>query len=252
VDLFHWQRLGLATFAPYQGIEFGNVDDKDASLFPVAIPNHAGKMQMAILHRPLFPGTRPEETACQAASRVVDLDHESIWISYCPMALEGLEPQHHLGLFNSHHRLATPVSPWEMLKIGGGTPPILTKHGWLIIYHGVSEMAEPSHDGHQLCYSAGVMVLSKEHPRVIRYRSAEPVLTPVLLQERRGTIANVVFPTGIDRRDDLGSPDRFDVYYGMADNRIGVARLDVPDFLPPGRAVDAPGSKGVMRPISEI
>ena len=40
-----------------------------------------------------------------------------------------------------------------------------------------------------------------------------------------------MFPTGIDRRDDLGSPDRFDVYYGMADNRIGVARLDVPERL---------------------
>jgi hypothetical protein len=25
----------------------------------------------------------------------------------------------------------------------------------------------------------------------------------------------------------------------MADNRIGVARLDVPDFLPPGGAADA-------------
>ena len=33
-------------------------------------------------------------------------------------------------------------------------------------------------DGRQLCYSAGVMVLSKEHPRTIRYRSVEPVLTP--------------------------------------------------------------------------
>jgi predicted GH43/DUF377 family glycosyl hydrolase len=39
--------------------------------------------------------------------------------------------------------------------------------------------------------------------RFIRYRSAESVLTPVPAQERRGTIANVVFPTGIDRRDDL-------------------------------------------------
>jgi hypothetical protein len=39
------------------------------------------------------------------------------------------------------------------------------------------------------------------------------VLTPTLPQERQGTIADVVFPTGIDRRDDLGSPDRFDVYY---------------------------------------
>ena len=241
-DLFHWKRLGLATFDPFQGIDFVHVDDKDASLFPVAVLNHAGKMQMAMLHRPLFPGTRPEETACQAASRVVNLNHESIWLSYCPMALEGLEP-HHLGLFNSHHRLATPVSPWERLKIGAGTPPVMTRHGWLIIYHGVSEMPEPSNDGHDLCYSAGVMVLSKEHPRVIRYRSAEPVLTPMLPQERRGIIANVVFPTGIDRRDDLSSPDRFDVYYGMADNRIGAARLDVPDFLPPGRVIDPPEAK---------
>jgi hypothetical protein len=52
-----------------------------------------------------------------------------------------------------------------------------------------------------------------------------------------------VFPTGIDRRDDLGSPDRFDVYYGMADNRIGVACLDVADSLPPGAVADAPEAK---------
>jgi len=63
-DLFHWKRLGLATFGPYQGIEFANVDDKDASLFPVAIPNPSGHPELAIIHRPLFPGTRPEETAC--------------------------------------------------------------------------------------------------------------------------------------------------------------------------------------------
>ena len=138
-DLFHWKRLGLATFAPYRGIDFVHVDDKDASLFPVAIPNHSGKMQLAILHRPLFPGTRPEETARKPESREVDLDHESIWISYCPMALDGLEPNQ-LGSFNSHHRLAAPVAPWERLKIGGGTPPVLTRHGWLIIYHGVSEI----------------------------------------------------------------------------------------------------------------
>ena len=88
-DLFHWQRLGLATFRPYEGIEFDDVDDKDASIFPVAIPDPSGQPAMAILHRPLFPGTRPEETACHPASRVVDLDRESIWISYCPMASGG-------------------------------------------------------------------------------------------------------------------------------------------------------------------
>jgi len=241
-DLFHWQRLGLATFIPYHGIEFAGVDNKDASLFPVAIPNPSGQPALAILHRPLFPGTRPEETACHCAPREVDLDRESIWISYCPMALEGREPSS-LCHFTSHHRLATPVSPWERLKIGGGTPPTLTRHGWLITYHGVSERKEPVNDGRQLCYSAGVMVLSKEHPHVIRYRSAEPVLTPALPEERRGTVADVVFPTGIDRRDDLGLQDRFDVYYGMADNRVGVARMDVPTFLQPEGAADPPEAK---------
>jgi predicted GH43/DUF377 family glycosyl hydrolase len=249
-DLFHWERLGLATFAPCHGIEFGDVDNKDASLFPVAIPNPSGRPELAILHRPLFPGTRPKETARRPASREVDLDRESIWISYCPVTVEAGEP-HRLGHFTSHHRLATPVSPWERLKIGGGTPPILTRHGWLVVYHGVSEIEEPGSDAHPLCYSAGVMVLSKEHPSVIRYRSTEPVLTPVLPEERHGTIANVVFPTGIDRRDDLGSPDRFDIYYGMADYRIGVARLDVPDSLPPGGVADPPEAKS-KRPISEI
>jgi predicted GH43/DUF377 family glycosyl hydrolase len=84
------------------------------------------------------------------------------------------------------------------------------------------------------------MIFSKEHPLVISYRSAEPVLSPELPQERHGIVANVVFPTGIDRRDDLGTPDRFDVYYGMADNRIGAARLDLPDHLPPVGDADAP------------
>jgi predicted GH43/DUF377 family glycosyl hydrolase len=64
-----------------------------------------------------------------------------------------------------------------------------------------------------------------------------------LPQERDRTVANVVFPTGIDRRDDIGMPDRFDIYYGMADNRIGAARLDLPESLPRGGVADAPEGK---------
>jgi predicted GH43/DUF377 family glycosyl hydrolase len=241
-DLLHWKRLGLARFGPYQGIEFDHVDDKDSSLFPAGIPNPSGHPEMALLHRPLFSGTRPEETACHPASREVDLNRESIWISYCPMPSEGCETSR-LGHFACHHRLAAPVYPWERLKIGAGTPPVLTRHGWLIVYHGVSEMEQASKGAHPLRYSAGVMVLSKDHPQLIRYRSQDPVLTPSLPQERDGTVANVVFPTGIDRRDDLGSPDRFDVYYGMADSRIGVARLDLPECLPLGGVADPPEAK---------
>jgi len=242
-DLFHWQRVGLVDFANYHdGRDPRGVDDKDASLFPVAIPNPSVRPELALLHRPLFPGTRPEETAAHPAPRGVDLNLESIWISYCERAPAD-DPLRRFGEFASHHRLASPVSPWERLKIGGGTPPILTRHGWLIVYHGVGEVDGPADTGRQLCYSAGVMVLLREHPQVVRYRSTQPVLVPELPQERSGTIANVVFPTGIDRRDDLGMPGRFDVYYGMADDRIGVARLDLPETLPSGGLAHSPSVK---------
>ena len=241
-DLFSWQRLGLANFWSDDGTDFDRLDDKDASVFPVAVPNPSGQRELAILHRPLFSGTRPEEVARHPEPRDIDRDRESIWISYTPMALESDGGPYRLGQFASHHRLAAPVAVWERLKIGGGTPPVPTRHGWLIIHHGVSELEAPVHSGRRLCYSAGVMILSREHPRAVVYRSAEPVLVPALPEERSGTIANVVFPTGIDRRDDLGRPDCFDVYYGMADDRIGVARLEVPEVLPPG------GAPGALEP----
>jgi predicted GH43/DUF377 family glycosyl hydrolase len=107
----------------------------------------------------------------------------------------------------------------------------------------VGEAIGQADESHHLRYSAGVMVLSREHPREILYRSAAPILTPSLPEEQSGTVADVVFPTGIDRRTDLNSPNRFDVYYGMADDRIGVARLDLPDVLPRGGVGAGPEGK---------
>lgn len=74
--------------------------------------------------------------------------------------------------------------------------------------------------------------MSKDEVNKILYRSREPVLVPELPEETIGTIANVVFPTGIDCRNDLGKPNRYDVYYGMADDRIGVATMELPEILP--------------------
>jgi len=236
-DLFEWRRLGLATFRPYQGIDFDCVDNKDASVFPVPIPDPSGQPAMAILHRPLFPGTRPEEKASRRTSRTVDLEKESIWISFCSTRIEECE-EANLCCFGAHHRLASPTAPWERLKIGGGTPPVLTEHGWLMVYHGVHETAQ-----RELCYSAGVMVLSTAQPTRVCYRSDDPILVPDAPNERRGVMDDVVFPTGIDRRDDLGTPQRLDIYYGMADERIGVASIQVPDSLPEEGLADSLAAK---------
>jgi predicted GH43/DUF377 family glycosyl hydrolase len=234
VDLIHWERIGLARFHPYEGIAFEGVDDKDASLFPQLIDDPNGQASVAMLHRPLFAGTRPEEKVEESHRSEPDLNRESIWISYWHFDAKTYESKSRN--FVAHRRLACPEAAWERLKIGGGAPPMLCRHGWLMVYHGVQEKPGSTPQRRNLAYSAGVMVLSKDRPDRILYRSPEPVLAPEDPMELQGAVDGVVFPTGLDRRDDLGQPDRFDVYYGMADDRIGVARMTAPDALPDARA----------------
>jgi beta-1,2-mannobiose phosphorylase / 1,2-beta-oligomannan phosphorylase len=69
--------------------------------------------------------------------------------------------------------------------------------------------------------SAGGMMLDPDDPGTVLARTSSPLLEPLALEEREGTVPNVVFPTAIEEIDG----QRF-VFYGMADSSIGVARLD--------------------------
>lgn len=116
-----------------------------------------------MLYRPLFPGTTPEKTRKRPFDRDIRLHQECIWISYCHIATE-THLYRHLPKFASNHPLAIPEAPWENLKIGAGTPPVLTEHGWLIVYQGVSETGATKNDHGQVSYAAGIMLLDKEDP----------------------------------------------------------------------------------------
>jgi beta-1,2-mannobiose phosphorylase / 1,2-beta-oligomannan phosphorylase len=87
------------------------------------------------------------------------------------------------------------------------------------------------------------MVLSKEHPRVIRYRSAEPVLTPELPQERQRDRRQRRVPHRHRpaRRSWLAGPLRRLLRNGRQPDWRGA--LDLPDFLPPGGVADPPEAK---------
>ena len=50
------------------------------------------------------------------------------------------------------------------------------------------------------------------------------MLVPEDPRERVGVVNNVVFPTALDVRTDLGE-SIYDVYYGMGDAAIGAARM---------------------------
>jgi beta-1,2-mannobiose phosphorylase / 1,2-beta-oligomannan phosphorylase len=225
-DLLTWERLGLATFEPYNTLEFDGVDNKDAAFFPEAIQIADGPPRFTMIHRPLFKGTLPEDNLGAGDERSIDPHRESIWVSHCVLDVDSGDIAD-LTHFTEHHRLATPVEPWENLKIGCGPPPVRTPDGWLLVYHGVSSVEDPDTKAQRVTYSAGVMELASNHPLQVTYRSAEPIFTPQPSSGRRGTFANVVFPTGLDRRDDRDESDVYDVYYGMNDYRIEVARMQI-------------------------
>jgi hypothetical protein len=44
-------------------------------------------------------------------------------------------------------------------------------------------------------------------------------------------------------RGDLGTSHRFDIYYGIADCRIGVALIDLPEILLSGGVAESPEGK---------
>lgn len=107
---------------------------------------------------------------------------------------------------------------WDSWKIGAAGPPMRLNEGWLLIYHGVS---------YDKVYSLGVVLLDKDDPERILYRSEEPFLKPTEEYERFGKVPNVVFSCGQVLKD-----DKLFVYYGGADTVICVATISLAELLP--------------------
>lgn len=217
-DLSSWERLGPVMFAfePHLRVDFNLYDNKDAFLFPEPVRDPQGRPALALIHRPAhMQGGMPVVPAGVAEQRA------SIWISYCPLDHVKSDLAE-LLIWRSHSFLAGPQASWEEVKIGGGAPPVHTPYGWMMVYHGVSGRIVEQMD-HQpfVHYCAGIMILDTDDPRKVVYRSPMPILAPEIEEERSGVVPNVVFPTAVDPRED----GTFDVYYGMADAAIGVARL---------------------------
>jgi predicted GH43/DUF377 family glycosyl hydrolase len=230
VDLFHWERLGLLQYEETCAVDFNQFGNKDGMLFPDVVVDPYGRPALAILHRPTYLVYRPDGTVLLEVPCDIQDERESIWIAY--MSLEEAKADiRTLVHVYANALLATPQQPWERLKIGGGTPPVRIPQGWLTFYHGVSgfysnDPAVPKN----VCYAAGALVLDAERPAQIRYRSRRTVLEPAQQGEQEGIVSHVVFPTAVDQREN----GRLDVYYGMADSRIGAACTVIPETLPEG------------------
>jgi predicted GH43/DUF377 family glycosyl hydrolase len=109
---------------------------------------------------------------------------------------------------------------FEARHIGAGAPPVRTKKGWLLIYHGV----EPRNKGR--IYYAGAALLDLKNPQKVIARLPYPLFAPSEEWEHLGHVHDVVFPTGTAV---FGT--RLYIYYGAADTYVAAASVHLPSLL---------------------
>jgi predicted GH43/DUF377 family glycosyl hydrolase len=111
---------------------------------------------------------------------------------------------------------------WDANKIGLSPPPIKTKMGWLVIYHGVRVNAAGA------IYRLGLALFDLDKPEICLKRSDEWIFSPEERYERRGDVDHVVFPCGYTMTPD---GDTIRLYYGAADTSIALATGSVNAML---------------------
>jgi predicted GH43/DUF377 family glycosyl hydrolase len=215
-DAYRWERLGLVDFAKH-GLLSG--DDKDAMFFPEPVRSPSGVLSLAFYHRPMKKmSTMNGHSAIPALLELPPTERECTCIAYVPLD-DALSDIRNLLYPHESTMVLAPDGLWGRLKTGGGTPPVRIAEGWFSLYHAVD--AIDTGERWTMKYSAGFVIHDLDRPHIVLYRSPAPVLTPEHPDELRGVVNNVVFPTGIDVVGDR----RYDVYYGMADSRIGRASV---------------------------
>ncbi len=222
-DLTTWRRLGPVHFEyqPDLDTDLNLFPNKDAVFFPEPVPGPDGEPAYAMLHRPMWDLSWIRDGEGTHLPAGVTDDRPGIWISYVPVDL--VQKDVSALTHQARHRLvAMSEYPFEALKIGAGPAPIRVDEGWLLIHHGVTgTIAEGWDQQQKVHYAAGAMLLDPADPGRLLARTAEPILSPETDDERDGIVPNVVFPTAIEQVDGVHY-----VFYGMADSKIGVARLD--------------------------
>jgi len=206
-DLRGWERHGTIDFASERGFNWNNVDNKDVMVFPRPVRGPDGRASLCVAHRPMFNGILP----AGITARVPSLFYSYMGWTDARIALQCGGPLR----VSQHTLVAVPEEQWEAFRIGWGAVPLETPNGLLAIYHGVQRI-----DGHSR-YCSGALLLDPEDPRRVLARTRTPIMEPGTVDEQVGVVNDVVFPTYVERRG-----DGIDIYYGMADERIGVAHID--------------------------
>ena len=133
--------------------------------------------------------------------------------------LEDLEFKCHSCWLKGESRISSRPGNWDSRKCGAGPPPIKTKLGWLLIYHGVDDSDEGR-------YKIGAMLLKPDNPSQVLARLNKPLLEPDAEYENVGWKTGVVYPCGA-----VVLGERLIVYYGGADRWLCAASITLNKLL---------------------
>ncbi|TSA44047.1 hypothetical protein D4R49_00865 [bacterium] len=122
------------------------------------------------------------------------------------------------------HRLPFRRSDNDHVEVG--SPPILTKHGWLMFYSYI----ENYFGGGERVFSVEAALLDRDDPSKIISRT-ESIMVPEEFYEQYGIVPDVVFPTSTS----LGNNGELDIWYGAADTICAKASVKLHDLM---RALD--------------
>ncbi len=112
-----------------------------------------------------------------------------------------------------HKRTGT--SLFDNGLVEAGPPPILTKHGILVIYNGAR--MKTSGEGIEM-YSGGQALMDKNDPSKMLYQLNVPFIHPEKDYELAGLVNKVAFSEGL-----VFFKGKWFLYYGTADSKIAVA-----------------------------
>ncbi|MFA6278670.1 MAG: hypothetical protein WCS97_00850 [Candidatus Paceibacterota bacterium] len=107
-----------------------------------------------------------------------------------------------------------------------GAAPILTEHGWLLIYSYIQDY----HAGDKRVFSFEAELLSRDNPQK-RISCTEPIFVPQEFYEEYGFVPDIVFPTSTS----VDADGLLEIWYGAADTVCAKARVKLADLL---RALD--------------
>ncbi len=127
--------------------------------------------------------------------------------------------QWHEQPIKSNNRRGGRVGKWDSFVRGAAAPPIRTEKGWLLFYHGM-DLTKP-----RIGYHVGAMLLDLEDPTIVRCRSDEPILSPMMPYENDWK-PGVVYASGAVIKDNT-----LFVYYGGGDKTVNVATAPLDQFL---------------------